>query len=281
MPNPNVWHQLGRLWPMMTLLCLGLQFIFPRLLRNSIDKNDKQYGWIHLKTRSGGKAAEYLSYLFISGSIVTICTALAFYKWSDIQSIPAQDRLYAPINEAQLLGSIMLGYQLYNFAICFILPKDCGQIANYAHHASTAFLAYFVLYPYVNYYAFFFVGIAEATNIPLTVVDACRAFPKLKEQIPKTNTMARLIFAISFFIVRVFWWPYVSYTFWLLSIDLIRNGDATKIHNIFVVYIFLIGNIGLTFLQFFWGQKILLNTWKMIKSDTKKNDTDGTLKKEE
>ena len=91
----------------------------------------------------------------------------------------------------------------------------------------------------MNYYAFFFVGIAEATNIPLTVVDACRAFPKLKEQIPKTNTMARLIFAISFFIVRVFWWPYVSYTFWLLSIDLIRNGDATKIHNIFVVYIFL------------------------------------------
>jgi|TARA_B110000208_G_C11606255_1_gene371944 hypothetical protein len=250
----NLYAELARLWPVYALLFLALQFIFPRLLRNTVPETNPTWNWIHGTTRSGGKAAEYLSFLFISGTVVTFSATLAYFKWSDIQSIPEEQRLYASIPEAQLLASVMLGYQIYNFAMCFILPKDNGKFENYCHHFSTALLSYFVMGPYVHYYAFFFIGVAETTNVPLTIVDACRAFPRLREMYPTVNTLSRGLFAVSFLVIRVCWWPYVSYSFWLLSIELLKKGGG---HNVFVIYSFLFGSVGLTLLQLVWGSQII------------------------
>ena len=265
------YMELAKLWPIYFLFYLALQFILPRAIRLFVDKNDIKWNWLHGQTRSGGRAAEYAAYLLISGGIVIFCSLLAIEKWSDIQDIPIPDRLDQNIPEAQLLASIMLAYQLYNFSICFLLPDDCGRMDNYLHHAATALLAYFVLHPYAHYYAFFFVGVAELSNVPLTIVDACRSLPKLGEMIPNVNIIARVLFAISFFVIRVFWWPYISYQFWWSSIERLSNGTA---HSNVVVFIFLTFNVGLTFLQFFWAKRIGMQMLKMVgivKSKTSSN----------
>lgn len=263
------YYEIAKLWPFCTMLYLSLQFVFPRVMRLLISENNKKWKWIHGTTRSGGKAAEYLSYLLISGGIVIFCSIIAVLKWSDIQTIPIEKRLYATIPEAQLLGATMLSYQVYNFILCFTLTKDCGKIENKLHHFTTALLSFFVLEKYVHYYAFFFVGIAEITNIPLTLVDACRAFPTLRSMIPTINTCGRLVFAISFFVIRIFWWPIVSYQFWVLTIDALKTGRS---HNIYVALIFLVSNAGLTLLQFYWGIQLLGFVKSTLAAGSKKKD---------
>ena len=279
MPNPVFYTDIAKLWPIYSLFYLSLQWILPRLIRHcASDENQSKWQWLHGKTRSGSKAADYVSYLLISGSIVIFCSLLALCKWSELQALPLDSRLYENIPEAQLLASVMLAYQIYNFAVCFVLPEECGKIEHKLHHATTGLLAYFVLYPYAHYYAVFFVGIAEITNVPLTVVDACRAFPELRSMIPTVNTWFRTIFAVTFFLIRGLWWPYVSYQFWLQSIELLRTGTA---HRNSVVFIFLISNVGLTLLQFYWGYSLfgfVLATFKTRKKKDGGEDQERSKK---
>ena len=147
----------------------------------------------------------------------------------------------------------MLAYQLYNI-ICACTIADLRTPAFIGHHAMTALLSYFTLAPFVHYYALFFIGIAEATNFPLTFVDATKAFKSLRGAFPCANQFFRIAFALSFFAVRMIWWPIVSLDFWRLSLAALREGTA---HSTFVVGTFLVGNVFLTGLQFFWGFRLV------------------------
>jgi len=235
-----VYLQMARLWPFYFMFFLSLQFVLPRMFRLCISKDSTNWKWLHGTTKAGSPAAEYLSYLLISGGIVVFCSLLAVEHWSDLQTLSMHDRLYSTVPEAQLLAAVSLAYQLYNFVVCFTLPNDCGQLEQKFHHATTALLSYFVMHPYAHYYAFFFVGVAELTNVPLTLVDAGKAFPGLRTMIPTLNACTRIVFALSFFAIRLFWWPYISYQFWLQSIELLQNNTA---HNNYVVFIFLVSNV--------------------------------------
>ena len=148
---------------------------------------------------------------------------------------------------------MMLAYQLYN-VICACTIADLRTPAFIGHHAMTALLSYFTLAPFVHYYALFFIGIAEATNFPLTFVDATKAFRSLRGAFPLANKFFRVSFALSFFAVRMIWWPIVSLDFWRLSLAALSEGKA---HSTFVVGTFLVGNIFLTGLQFFWGFQLV------------------------
>ena len=55
------------------------------------------------------------------------------------------------------------------------------------HHTLVAILAYFGLHPYVHADAMFFFGVAELTNIPLTVMDVFKYLPSLKANYPKVS----------------------------------------------------------------------------------------------
>ena len=54
-----------------------------------------------------------------------------------------------------------------------------------------------------------FAQVAELTQIPLTLVDACRAFKPLRTMIPTVNSVSRIAFALSFLALRLIAWPIV------------------------------------------------------------------------
>jgi hypothetical protein len=157
----------------------------------------------------------------------------------------------------------MLSYQGWNVLLCLV-NADLRDPAMIGHHIATFSLAYFGLNPYVHYYALFFFGFAEMTNIPLTLVDIFKYFPDLKEKFSTINEICRISFALSFIVLRLIVWPYVSYGFWVGSLNLLQSGEA---HSPLVVFVFLAANIFLTGLQFFWGSKIFGFLFK--KSDKK------------
>ena len=109
-------------------------------------------------------------------------------------------------------------------------------------------------------------------QIPLTLVDIFKYFPDLKEKMSWLNELSRYTFALSFLIIRLIIWPYISYDFIRGSVDLLQSGRA---HSKFAVGFFLFANVFLTGLQFFWGTKIF---GFLFKSGKKKDNKDAKSK---
>jgi hypothetical protein len=224
------------------------------------------------KTRGGSRASDMMAFLLVAGICVTylgIAGCIAWFRFFPEyieydtmdnnhfygKSQFVEDHLIAP----------MLAYQGWNLLLCF-LNKDLMDPAMIGHHLVTGSLAYFGLAPYLHYHGLFFFGFAEVTNIPLTFVDIFKYMPELKEKIPIFNEVCRITFAVSFIIIRLIIWPFISFDFVKGSIALLQSGKA---HSNFVVGFFVFANVFLTGLQFFWGSKIFGFLFKKKSKDKK------------
>merc|ERR1712032_692102 len=98
---------------------------------------------------------------------------------------------------------------------------DYRTAESIMHHFLTATLAFFSLYPYCHYYGTFFLGLAELVVVPLNVVEACEV---LGDTGPAYK-ISQALFALGFIIVRVVWWPIVSYAFWKHSLQTLQSDD--------------------------------------------------------
>lgn len=134
----------------------------------------------------------------------------------------------------------------------------------------------------------FFFGVAELTNVPLTLIDIFKYLPDLKKNYPAVNEGIRSIFAILFIILRLILWPVYCYPFWVHSLQLLLIdqsptnaitvffNDVLKVtplasdtvcHSKFVVGFFLFANVLLTTLQYYWGVTIF--GFLFVKSEKK------------
>ena len=100
-------------------------------------------------------------------------------------------------------------------------------------------------------------------------MDIFKYFPDLKEKFSTVNEVSRVVFALSFFIIRLGMWPLISYEFIMGSVDLLQTGKA---HSNFAVAYFLGANAFLTGLQFLWGSKIFGFLFKKEKKTVEGGD---------
>ena len=223
--------------------------------------------------KSGTVGYDLVSYLVVSFCFTGYCAVVGTQMFFGAQGEALQKGgFYAPSDEVKYqLVVPMLAYQFANFLICAKL-KEYRTASFIGHHLVTAALAYFATAPYLLYYGLFFFGVAEISSVPLNIVDLFKSFPELGEAHPSTNAFFRYVFVLSFFSIRVVAWPIVSYSFWMGSIELLRAGTS---HSDFVVVFFLLANIFLTGLQFFWAYLISRQLYKMIfgKKQPKKKST--------
>ena len=120
----------------------------------------------------------------------------------------------------------MLAIQSYDTPISLCIP-ELRQITFVLHHAVVLSLSILSLrYRAFYYYAVYFLGVIELSSPFLAVVDAARDYPKIAEKYPVTNEICRVMFAIVFYIVRIFGWFPVSYCFWRDALYLLFNSDA-------------------------------------------------------
>lgn len=166
----------------------------------------------------------------------------------------------------------MLAYQWWNFCGGLYLP-EFGDFASLAHHVVTMGIAYFSISgPVWQYYAVYFLGCSEVSTVPLTIVDIFAKFPRLCERFPTVNSVSRLLFAFLFLVSRVIYFPILDYSFWMDNYELHQSG---KVRQYLPIVFFLVANIFMTGLQFFWGSKMLGFVNKTIKGpkprESKKN----------
>ena len=230
------------------------------------------------ETRDKSRTSDMMAFLIVSGSCCAYLGVLGTIGWfnipvdnliSDTSSLTGDNFYGRSQFVVDHLVAPMLAYQGWNIVLCFFV-KDLMDIKMIGHHLATFSLGYFGLYPYLHYYGLFFFGFAEVTNIPLTLVDAFRYSPVLKEKFSWLNDLSRGIFGAAFIVIRLVMWPYYSYLFWVGSVDLLQSGKA---HSNFVVSFFLLANIFLTGLQFLWGSTIISFIIPKGKKDTSKENT--------
>lgn len=221
------------------------------------------------KTRAGSRASDIMAFEIMAGLCVLYLAVMGSIAYFDLMpdqfdyNLITDDIFYGKSQfvENHLIAP-MISYQGWNFLLC-LFNADLRDPAMIGHHVVTGTLAYMGLHPYLHGRAMFFFGFAEFTNVPLTFVDIFKYFPALKERFSLVNEVSRVVFALSFIIIRLIIWPFVSYQFWVGSYDLLSTGKA---HSTFVVSFFLGANVFLTGLQFLWGSKIFGFLFKSGKS---------------
>lgn len=239
-------------------------------------------GGMRGKTKLGSAEADVMSYELIIGSFLVYLTTRGFLLFFGLQgdvlqlmakgpqgrSLPVEEHILVP----------MFVYQVYNLLICLYL-KEFSDVPNLVHHSLVIFIAFLGLGPIWQYYSVYFCGCTELSTIFLTGVDIFAKFPRFRDVCGGVlNKWCRLLFAFTFIGSRLLYWPYLAYFFWIDSLTLLGYVSSSSPlfatpHNKYVLYYYLIGNVTLTGLQFFWGFRIfgfVLNTLKPPQTATKK-----------
>lgn len=171
------------------------------------------------------------------------------------------DRLY-PAGDAESLpwklSRFMLGFQVYDLAATALEPS-LRKAEHIAHHSSTLLTAYCAATtggPFFGYYAAFFFGFTELSSVPLAFVDLFRQIPTLAKQYPAVNELSRTTFAVSFLIIRVVWFPIVMISRWWPDLYAAYAADDVRCSWAAFGWMFF-SSAFLTFLQLFWGFKII------------------------
>lgn len=179
----------------------------------------------------------------------------------------AHGRLYGANKECFSLTRFMFGMQVFDLMVTFIVPS-MRKFEHLVHHGLTLATALCGLSgPYLMYQGGFFFGFVEVSSLPLVFVDLFRQFPGLHEG-PighAVNEVVRISFAVSFLIIRCVMWPMVVLR---LLLDLITVTQAGELQGAVQMSIFLCTCSVLTFLQLFWGFKVVSAMVKMLKGDT-------------
>jgi hypothetical protein len=176
-----------------------------------------------------------------------------YFEEGEYLSSTIQTRAYGESVRVNNLAAVMVAYQMWNTLCCLYLPQH-RTIANMVHHLITVGLGLCLFNPtYIPWYQVFYLGVAELSGIPLSVVDIQRTWPSVVPSKTFQN-LANISFALAFFWFRIVMWTYTSFFFWKDSLDMLSLNIS---HNPFMTKCFLAGSFPMTFLQYMWGYKIL------------------------
>lgn len=227
--------------------------------------------WDDVKLGKGTRGSDFLSFLLIAGSCVNylgFAGLVCYYGLFGVNCIGDLQRSHADpwfYGRSEFIENHliipMFSYQIWNTVYTFI----CADIFTWemvGHHAVTTALAYFAMHPYLQYYAIFYFGLFELSNVPLTIVEFFDRFKFLAKKYHYFNEFIRVFFAFCFILFRLIIWPIVSKDFWVGSVNLLLSGKG---HSSFVIAFFLLANAFLTILQFYFGSLILGHAMQMGK----------------
>mmetsp|Transcript_19459 Transcript_19459/g.36264 ORF Transcript_19459/g.36264 Transcript_19459/m.36264 type:complete len:276 (+) Transcript_19459:36-863(+) len=231
----------------------------------------------------GSRSSDYISFDIVAGSTLTFMSYVGFTAWFNLQgpqhewssSAVEGDKFYSNADfVTNHLIIPMLSYQLWNTVICLLL-NDLRKPVMILHHIVTASLAYGCTYPYGAYYTIFFFGVAESTNIPLTILDIIEKL-KLEKKYAAIFKVCQVCFLLSFFIIRVFMWTVTIYYYLTESAQLIIDGVA---HSKFHVITNFFSSFFLTGLQYYWGYCMIVMVAGGELDTDKQTDADSKQKK--
>jgi len=217
--------------------------------------------WDGMKTKKGEHVRNVIAYEFTFG---VFCSWFFYYGLVLYYQLHGVDDLYTEpllsnpyygrsVNVVQNILYPMMWYQIWNLFFTFWI-KDLFVLEQVAHHILTGAIQYIGFPGFLNYHAYFFIGIVEMSNIPLAIVDLTRYDPDFEKRWPKLYSAMRIFFVLGFVVTRNILWPLIATP---CMIDLYNTIQEGKAHSVFVVCAFMFATTCLTYLQLVWGYKII------------------------
>ncbi len=210
-------------------------------------------------TKLGMPMRDYVCFTLVAG---IFCLWIAFaglilyfnmFGVDDLYTKLAEDTFYSRSTFVENhIFLPMFVFQAYNtvFSLLFKQTRDTVMII---HHIAAVMTSIVAMAPFLQHDAFFFFGMAELSNIPLTWIDLTRQMPNIKDDHPIVHAFFQLFFVVIFLLVRCILWP-VRVLFVMYRISyFIKRG---LIHSELVAYGFMTSTALLTALQVVWGRKI-------------------------
>ncbi|KAL3786148.1 hypothetical protein HJC23_010722 [Cyclotella cryptica] len=165
---------------------------------------------------------------------------------------------------------IQIGYQLWALPVGILkVGETPSMIVHHLAVMCVAGVSAFLSCGF-RYFTPFFYGVIEISSVPLSVMNAFKHNPRWIERYPSVYSNVRLLFGVTFLIVRVVLWTPFYWDFITLAMMLLRSSEAgsTKV----ILALFNLSSIVLTMLQYFWASKIVS---AMVKGGPKKNAKKG------
>lgn len=174
--------------------------------------------------------------------------------------VSKHDKLWGNYPAVASLLIAMFAFQVWDFSISLVIPEYCKP-EFLIHHVCTALVAIISLtngpHGFCMYYAPFYMGVSEVSSLPLALTEVFRMNADLALKFSGINTLCQTAFAVLFFSFRLLYWPYVAFDQWRS----ICSNNSRRALSICV----LVGSIGFTTLQFYWGMLIVREAAKMLR----------------
>ena len=166
------------------------------------------------------------------------------------------------------LAQIMFAYEVFNTMSSIVMPQY-RTFEFLGHHVLTMMIAKMSQHHGPEFYGLFYLGIASVSTLFLVFVDIFKYGPKsLRENFGVVNTAARVLFALSFILVRAVIWPLMNLAFWRDAIINLRDppGDGGTWRPYLIGL--LLANTFLGVLQMLWAGRIIKGLKKMAQKDS-------------
>lgn len=166
------------------------------------------------------------------------------------------------------LAQIMFAYEVFNTMSSIVMPQY-RTFEFLGHHVLTMTIAKMSQHHGPEFYGLFYLGIASVSTLFLVFVDSFKFGPKsLRETFGVVYTAARVLFALSFLLVRAVIWPLMNLAFWRDAIINLRDppedGGTWRPYLIGL----LLANTFLGVLQMLWAGRIIKGLKKMAQKDS-------------
>lgn len=201
-------------------------------------------------------------------------------------TVPSQILKTCNFDQYTILGELQLSYQLWTIPASFLLSPESASMM--IHHLSVVLLSTVVTFLRNGwrYYAPFFFGVVEITSVPLGIVNIFKTMGvrSLTLQYRGLYQVIKVVFGVSFLLVRVILWLPQMYDFQFVILGTLKEcggsvatttvaaGTSTTNNSsnyycyfckAFMVTILLCSTF-LTLLQWYWGGKIILIFLRMF-----------------
>jgi len=221
--------------------------------------------WRGVRGREGTAASVLIAYQVTTLAGNVYLAAAGWQAWSAVETASAEDHLYLDLTYVRdhLLAPLR-AHLLSDCVLYVALPELRNAPMLLVHHLITGMLAVLATEPsaYCHYYIIFFAGVAEVSNVPLAFLELGRLLPLLPEAYPRLHGAAWAAFSVSFFTVRVLYWPTLAVRFWLDSLGTLHDNHRAQHWP--VVRTYLVANAILTAMQLGWSFKLARRLLHML-----------------
>lgn len=209
---------------------------------------------------------DLFAYKITAATVMMYLGPLGVRNWYFSKDVEAmahaepEDRLFGYLKAANDQNVANLCYQLWDFCVSMSIPEH-REMVFLVHHVLAAITAFCSLeFQMVPYYSVFYGGCSEFSSIFLVWADADQFFPPTEGSAYEFFILfCKGMFALTFFIYRVYGWIRHSFPLWSDVLHVTRSGSAEQHRpgKSSFLYLFLGLDVSLGALQLFWAVQIL------------------------